>query len=430
MAHRIVRLTAENVKRLKAVEIVPEGDVVVVSGRNGQGKSSVLDSIMLALAGGDASRLVTMPIRKGETQASVTLDLGDLVVTRTWTQKGTYLRVEAEGKPVGSPQAVLDRLIGRMALDPTMLERQSPREQIATLLQAAGVADVIEVIDAERQQAYDERRDIGRDLKQAKAVLDAIAPVPDDAPIMEADPGELARELTAANAIVGQNANKRRQLDALRERAVGEADEIKALEARLQGLREHYDRTVAEGRALASEVAGLVDPDVETLGARLSQVSTLNALARRRRERETAVAKVKALELEHTVRDEAIKLADERKAAVLADAPLPVEGLGYDESGITYHGIPLSGCSASERLRVGVALSLAMSPELRVVRVTDGSLLDSQSMDALGALAEEMDAQVWVEVVSDGQPVGIVIEDGEVREVALATRRVRTKEAV
>ena len=48
---RIISLQAENIKRLKAVEITPEGDIVVIAGRNGQGKTSVLDSIWYALGG-------------------------------------------------------------------------------------------------------------------------------------------------------------------------------------------------------------------------------------------------------------------------------------------------------------------------------------------------------------------------------------------
>ena len=46
---RILKLTAENVKRLKVVEITPRGDLVQISGRNGQGKTSVLeDGIVVA----------------------------------------------------------------------------------------------------------------------------------------------------------------------------------------------------------------------------------------------------------------------------------------------------------------------------------------------------------------------------------------------
>src|SRR4051812_37263172 len=66
---KIISLHAENVKRLKAVDITPDSPTVVIAGKNGQGKSSVLDSILLALAGKDAAKLMTRPIRDGAERA-------------------------------------------------------------------------------------------------------------------------------------------------------------------------------------------------------------------------------------------------------------------------------------------------------------------------------------------------------------------------
>ena len=39
-------------KRLKAVDITPDGTLQIITGRNAQGKTSVLDAIWLALGGG------------------------------------------------------------------------------------------------------------------------------------------------------------------------------------------------------------------------------------------------------------------------------------------------------------------------------------------------------------------------------------------
>ena len=51
MSH-IIKLSIDNVKRLKAVDITPNGDgLVVIGGKNDQGKSSVLDSILYVLGG-------------------------------------------------------------------------------------------------------------------------------------------------------------------------------------------------------------------------------------------------------------------------------------------------------------------------------------------------------------------------------------------
>ena len=53
---KIASVEAENVKRVKAVYLEPKADgLTVIGGRNGQGKTSVLDAIAWAL-GGDKMR--------------------------------------------------------------------------------------------------------------------------------------------------------------------------------------------------------------------------------------------------------------------------------------------------------------------------------------------------------------------------------------
>ena len=48
---KIIKLETENVKRIKTACIEPDGSMVVIGGRNGQGKSSALDSIAYAIGG-------------------------------------------------------------------------------------------------------------------------------------------------------------------------------------------------------------------------------------------------------------------------------------------------------------------------------------------------------------------------------------------
>lgn len=89
----VVALHAENFKRLKAVDITPEPGqpIVTISGANAQGKSSVLDALWSALESSAATKgtKTTRPVRDGEKKATVRVDLGDIIVTRTWTAGGT-----------------------------------------------------------------------------------------------------------------------------------------------------------------------------------------------------------------------------------------------------------------------------------------------------------------------------------------------------
>ena len=125
---KILKLTAENVKKLRAVEITPTGELVEITGKNGAGKTSVLDAIWWALAG--TKHIQAVPIRTGATKARIRLDLGELIVERRFTPVGSTLTVEkADGARYTSPQGILDALLGALTFDPLAFVGQEPREQ-------------------------------------------------------------------------------------------------------------------------------------------------------------------------------------------------------------------------------------------------------------------------------------------------------------
>ena len=101
---------------------------------------------------------------------------------------------------------------------------------------------------------------------------------------------------------------------------------------------------------------------------------------------------------------------------MLAAASFPVAGLSFGEEGLLYQDRPLEQASSAEQLRVSVAMGLALNPQLKVLLIRDGSLLDGDSMRTIAEMAEAAEAQVWIERVGDGDPAAIVIEDGSVRE--------------
>ena len=57
---------------------------------------------------------------------------------------------------------------------------------------------------------------------------------------------------------------------------------------------------------------------------------------------------------------------------------------------------------------------MSSNPELRAIRIKDGSLLDADGMAMLKAMASENDFQIWIERVADNDPFAVAIEDGSV----------------
>jgi hypothetical protein len=83
---------------------------------------------------------------------------------------------------------------------------------------------------------------------------------------------------------------------------------------------------------------------------------------------------------------------------------------------VLLNGIPFKQASGAEQLRASLAMAIALNPALRVIRIADGSLLDSEGLQLVAEMATKHDCQVWIEVVSDGDGFGFMIEDGEVAD--------------
>jgi len=184
-------------------------------------------------------------------------------------------------------------------------------------------------------------------------------------------------------------------------------------------LEEELANTMARLAKIESELnakgdAGL--PEQKTVALeKLEQAETYNRSVRRASVWRDQQKKVKSLELLVSQHADAIAAIDTNKQITLAQAIFPVQGLGFTDDGVTFHDTPLNDCSSSQKLRVGIAIAMALNPEFRVIRVADAVLLDDENKAILKQVAEENDFQVWLEVVSSDESVGIFIEDGEVK---------------
>jgi len=101
----------------------------------------------------------------------------------------------------------------------------------------------------------------------------------------------------------------------------------------------------------------------------------------------------------------------------LSEAKFPVAGLSFDESGVTFNGLPFAQSSGAEQLRASVAIAMAMNPKLKVLLCRDGSLLDDDSLALLSQIVEDNGYQLWLERVGTGAECSVIIEDGAVKEV-------------
>lgn len=428
---KIISLQAENVKKLIAVEITPKGNLVEITGKNGQGKTSVLDSIWWALSG--STNIQGNPIRKGEDTAIIKLDMGEFKVTRTFSRLEKHttssIKIEdANGTAIRSPQTMLDKLLGELSFDPLAFARMTKKEQFEQLKRFVPDVDFV-AIEKAQQEDYDLRTNINRKASEAKVLADKIE-VAVEAGEKEADESQLVKELEAAGKhntdIQTRKANREKiatQAKGLMQESERMLKEAKELEAKCKELREQSNLKANESAVLSDKLASaspLPAPvDLSAITADITKARESNKKFELLRQKNAHLA------VAHENKEESDKITarmnarESDKRSKIALAKLPVPGLGFGENEILIDEVPFNQASDAEQLKVSIAMAMALNPTVRVIRVRDGSLLDKDSLAMLGKMADEKDYQVWIETVQSDSPAAIVMENGMVKSEGL-----------
>ena len=403
-----MRLEIENIKRLEAVEITPTGELVIIGGENGAGKSSVLDSIEMALAG--KGSVPAEPVHRGEEEGYVVLDLGDLVVQRKFKTNDegvvrTSLKVENADGEMKSPQAILDRLTGALTFDPLDFTRMEPKVQRQVLSEIAGVD--LAAFKTEYDKVFAARRDVNRDLKSAKARADAM-PYHEDAPLERIDTGALLVQY--------KGAIKYNEMVQLKQSSIASSYEaIADWQEKIDEIQDRIEKVTEAIAATEVELKQLKPKDTESLAAEVGGADAANRKLADNEQSEGLRTEVKTLDAKSKAMTADLKAIDERRAKTVGEAAMPVPGLDFSDDGVLFSDLPFEQASQAEQLRISCAIGLATHPDLKVLLIRDGSLLDANSMGLLAGLAAEADAQLWVERVGDGDETAVVIEEGHLR---------------
>lgn len=423
---RIVSLTAENIKKLVAVHIEPNGNIVTIAGPNAAGKSSIIDAIFWAMGG--TAGIQSQPIRKGQNKAVIKLDLGEIIVERRFNEKGSTLVVEsAEGARFPSPQRMLDELIGALSFDPHAFMRMDDKARAEKLREVAQIEIDVDEIDRLIAADFGRRTDVNREAREKRAQAGAIM-VAKDLPAEPLDEKAILDRITQAGEANTVLATRK----AGRETAQRDANDKKAEAVRVRGraaeLRAEADALDKSASALLDEAATLEqklatagplpDPvDVVTIRVELEHAQQVNAKLAARERRRAIEQEADALEKRAADLTAAIDARKKVKADAIGAAKMPVAGLGFENGVVTFNGIPFDQASAAEQLTVSFGIAKAANPKLRVISIKDASLLDENSLARIAELAAEGDYQVWLERVSTDGKVGIYIEDGMVKAV-------------
>lgn len=427
MSYKILKLTSENFVKIKFAEITPTSNVVVISGKNGNGKSSLLNTIPSTLGGID-SKSYPEPIHNGAEYAKNTILLGvynNLIpsqieeyctVTRNWTSNDkSYLKIEAkDGTKFKNPQQLLDKIIGDLTFEPLEFCNLEPKKQVEILMNLVGLREPLFNLDIEKKKIYNERTDINKEVETLKIQLKNYNDIDTNLPDTEIDTNDLINELNRANGIIRENQSARNELMNVESVVNSAENEIARLTRRITDLQQQIAKNQNTRNLLMEKIVD--DPDTKEITNRIAGCNETNNRINKSREyrvkKDEYNTKVSAAEY----CTERLKELEEEKIELLKKANFPIDGLGFNDDGILFNGIPFIQCSSAEKLKVSMSVAMALNPQLRVIRIMNGNLLDKDSKKYVKQVAEERDFQVWIEEVANEKgTVGFYIEDGEIK---------------
>jgi hypothetical protein len=389
----IESLSVHAFKRVEQITLEPDM-FQLVGGNNANGKTSLLDAIWVALGGGAATRDLSRPIKDGHDSATIVLDLGDLKVERKFTAAGTTLTVtDGDGKKVGSPQTVLDRLIGRLGFDPGAFLNMSDKDQRAAILTLVDLPFDLDELEAERRQVFESRTVIGRDVARTKGAFE-IADNPGDGPMDETSSADLVEQLTAAHNANAEADAWHKETDDIRARhctgwrpplSACRARHWRQMQNRLGELQTEHAVRRCRWRRNGSWRATRLAPRQNASTSRRSRRRL--RILRPRTVTHGCAANAPGSARHGPTR----KLTSPRRPRSWKRSTVakPVRSrrrqclstsLTIGDSGLLYRGVPFAQASAAERIRVAFAVGCAANPNIRVACIRDGSLLDDDSL--------------------------------------------------
>ena len=409
---KINKLEIENVKRVKAVKFEPTANgITVIGGDNGQGKTSVLDSIAWAL-GGNKFR-PSQPVREGSVippNLHIVMSNG-LVVERKG--KNSDLKViDPDGNKAG--QQLLDSFVEELALNLPKFMQQSNKEKANTLLQIIGVGEQLVALEKEEQDAYNRRHAIGQiaDQKEKFAKEQEYYP---DAPKELVSASDLIKQQQEILARNGENQKKRENLASIQKLHEEAVNRVEMLKKELSNAENELAKVIGDLATASKSAKNLIDESTEELEKSITEVDEINRKVRANLDKDKAEEDARGYREEYDALTTEITEIRKRKAALLDNADLPLEGLSVEDGDLIYNGFKWDNMSGSEQLKVATAIVRKLNPNCGFVLIDKLEQMDVTTLNAFGEWLESEGLQAIATRVSTGDECSIIIEDGYIK---------------
>ena len=433
-------ITKIKIKNLFGIrEYEADGSSLELSGKNGTGKSSVLDAIKYALTNKSDRDYI---VHKGETEGEIIVetDTGLSIDRKARIGKAPYKSVKRDGLEVGSPEAFLKELFTPLQLNPIEFMNMDKKQQNAIILDMIeypwdmnkikewfgeipawvsydqNILSVLNDIQAENGDYYQNRRNIDRDIRNQKAFVKEIAnsiPVGYDVEKWEqASVGDIYRQIERmqkenqtierAKLLRDSRDNKIRKFDADREIEIAALDreianranqidksiaslneQIRAYETekeqlaskksdKLEVIEQTYKANVARFDAEIAEYAEYTDKqpqDVTALQEQAQEIEKMQSHINEYKRMLRLQSEIEEMQAQSQELTDKIEKARTLPGEILANCTIPIAGLTVENGMPLINGLPVSNLSEGEKLDLCIDVAIQNPNGLNIILI-------------------------------------------------------------
>jgi DNA repair exonuclease SbcCD ATPase subunit len=440
---KIKQIMLKNFANVNQVEINLSDSITYLIGENGSGKTTVgLNSVWFILEGlalkgqnvlhGERFRFIGEygPSAVGQLTLHDEVENIDITITRKLLKNKTELKITASDKRQ-LPDNFIDDIFNLFSINPVGFAKLSPQEQSVAL----GI-DTTE-FDKSKKIAYDERTELGRDVKRLASVVEEIGHVDpvdpvdlkqlladkkkiDDANSKAIEAARDERDKAVKVAIKHNQAQDEKQaaMTAVTHEIEKTEKEINTIQDNINRLKIQLGKQMNEHDARIKERSELPTPDdkkstdipinlpkTESTAALTEQIESaeeINKQAALYQQFLTAQQKHDIALVLHGSKQAEMDQIESDRVKYIKSCNIPFSNITIDDAGgVLIDGRPFSETyfSKGEILRIGIKLAASTDPKLKYIFVPDSQSIDEKNREKLFTELVEAGFQVVAEYV-------------------------------
>lgn len=408
---RIIRLEIENQKAIKCFNLDANGNNIEIAGPAGTGKTTAINALWDILSRG--KDVLTHGEKKGAVRVSIGDETGthyiaERVTTPSKSTVTLYKMLGAKALPMDMKD--FEAMLSKLSVNPHKIKDMKPTERIKTLLAAAECDIDLEALDAEIEEAEQDRLLAGRAANNSKPV---------EVPEKE-EPVSVSELITKRDAVQEKNQKTRdvlHELDDLKDKQAADEEELGQLSLKVKQLQHDIELRkvrIDKGNEWEKTVDIVETTDLDQQIADAEQINKRAAIYEQAKKDLDNFNMLQAMKKEA---DDKVKELRESKKQALGSVQWPLDGIAIEDGEITYNGCLLDNLGESEQMLVTSAIARGdiEKHEFKVVRLDGIESMSPENYEQLKTMFNEIGVQVLSTRVSRGdeEPNEIVITEGE-----------------